>query len=182
MQITQFIVGASYAALHPFVSYTIPVRVPSVVGAVSAVQSVAESPTFAILLKKFLFRAAGEEGLAENVNSQQAAHISSPKSMGETQEYHTQYQTVSCIDTSGQSFAIWLNVLYLVPLMFLFIRFFVKTYIIPNRSMNKRITAAKAGKDAIKGVERKLRENTTANGKANGKINGHSNGIMQMGE
>lgn len=180
MQITQFLVGASYAALHSFVSYTIPVQAPSVAGVSSAVSSVAASPTFANIVKKFLFRAAGEEGLAENVNVQQA-DARTFESPDLAQEYHVKYQAVPCIDTSGQTFAIWLNVLYLAPLTFLFVRFFVKTYIIPNRS-NKRITAAKAGKDAIKGVERKLRENTSANGKANGKINGHSNGIMQMGE
>jgi hypothetical protein len=104
MQITQFIVGASYAALHSFVSYTIPVRIPSVVGAASAVSSVAASPKFANVLKKFLFRAAGEEGLAENVNTKQTAHISST---GQAQDYHIQYQIVPCIDTSGQTFAIW---------------------------------------------------------------------------
>lgn len=190
MQITQFLVGVSYAAAHSFVSYTIPVQVPGAASSIKnaassaslAVSSAVASPTFANLVKKFLFRAAGEEGLAENVNAHHAApRISSLKSTDTLQDYHTEYQTVACIDTSGQTFAVWLNVLYLAPLTYLFVRFFVKTYIIPNRS-KKGITAAKAGKDAIKGVERKLRENTSANGKANGMRNGHANGIMQMGE
>ena len=37
-------------------------------------------------------------------------------------------QRVSCIDTSGQAFAAWLSVLYLSPLIWLFIRFFIQSY------------------------------------------------------
>lgn len=37
-------------------------------------------------------------------------------------------QEVSCIDTSGQAFAIWLSVLYLTPLIGLFIQFFYRSY------------------------------------------------------
>lgn len=77
MQIIQFLFGGSYAALHSFVSYTIPIQVSSL--ADSAIE-------------------------------------------------HTGYQTVSCINTSGQTFAIWFNVLYLAPLTVLFVRFFVKNY------------------------------------------------------
>jgi GNS1/SUR4 family len=42
---------------------------------------------------------------------------------------HTEYQQVKCINTSGQTFAIWLNVVYLTPLTFLFVRFFIKSYL-----------------------------------------------------
>jgi hypothetical protein len=42
---------------------------------------------------------------------------------------HTEYQQVTCINTSGQTFAIWLNVVYLTPLTFLFVRFFIKSYL-----------------------------------------------------
>lgn len=35
---------------------------------------------------------------------------------------------VACIDTSGQAFAIWLSVLYLTPLIVLFVRFFINSY------------------------------------------------------
>lgn len=183
MQITQFLVGASYAALHSFVSYTVPVQVADVSGSlasaasatVSNVAAAATSAGTANLLKKLLFRAAGEGGLAENVNSKRQAsnnYNSGSKSSNEA-SYHTEERTISCIDTSGQTFAIWLNVLYLAPLTFLFVRFFVKTYIIPSRSQ-KRITAAKAGKDALKGVERQIFEHpASANGKTV-KGNGHA--------
>ncbi|EFY89533.1 hypothetical protein MAC_04388 [Metarhizium acridum CQMa 102] len=78
MQIMQFLFGASYAALHSFVSYTIPIQTSRLED--SAV------------------------------------------------EHHAGYQTVSCINTSGQTFAIWSNVLYLAPLTVLFVRFFVQSY------------------------------------------------------
>jgi len=189
MQIIQFLVGASYAMLHSFISYTIPIEVPnlapsaaSVASAAStAVSSIAASATFAglgNLVKKFLFRAAGEEGLAENVNGAPLAHqilISKPSS-GESQRYRTEYQTVPCIDTSGQTFAIWLNVLYLAPLTVLFVRFFIKSYIrrTSGKGTTKHGVAEKAGVDAVKGVQREL--NGHANGYANGYANGHANG------
>jgi hypothetical protein len=175
MQITQFLVGASYAALHSFVSYTIPVQVPNVAASVPSTSYVAPaSAGFGDLIKKFLFRAAGEEGLAENVNG---GHSAPQFSASATQEYRTRYKTIPCIDTSGQTFAIWLNVLYLAPLTVLFVRFFVKSYIL--NPAPKRVTATKAGKDALKGVERRLYENGAVNGKANG-MNGHANGAVRM--
>jgi hypothetical protein len=173
MQISQFLIGASYAALHSFVHYTIPIQVADTPGsfargAVSSVTASATSTGAANLLKKLLFRAAGEGGLADNVNADRRSHSSKSHS---SPQYHTEYQTISCIDTSGQTFAIWLNVLYLAPLTFLFVRFFVKTYITPSRSQ-KRIMAAKAGKDALKGVERQIFENPAANGKAGAGLGG----------
>jgi hypothetical protein len=189
MQIIQFLVGASYAALHSFVSYTIPVQVPNVAHsienaasaattAVSPVAAVATSAGFANLLKKFLFRAAGEEGLAENVNW---AYSGTPVSRGSPSnalQYHTEYQTIQCIDTTGQTFAIWFNVLYLTPLTILFVRFFVKSYLRRSQKGTKRGHETKhgaaemAGKDALKGVERELYENGSSNGHADGKANG----------
>lgn len=167
MQITQFLVGASYAALHSFVSYTVPVEGSSVAAPVATSGNAAvASSGFGDIIKKLVFRGAGEEGLAENIST------------GAAQGSHTGYQTIPCIDTSGQTFAIWLNVLYLAPLTVLFVRFFVKTYILNPKAPN-RVTAAKAGKDALKGVERRLYENGTANGKATGK-NGHANGAVRM--
>lgn len=37
-------------------------------------------------------------------------------------------QNVSCIDTSGQAFAVWMSVLYLTPLIWLFSRFYTQSY------------------------------------------------------
>jgi len=193
MQIIQFLVGASYAALHSFVSYTIPVQVPDLATsaqnvaatAVSSVAAVASSAGFGELVKKFLFRAAGEEGLAENVNGGHPLGQVAQASSG-TIQYHTEYQTVQCIDTSGQTFAIWFNVLYLTPLTALFVRFFVKSYLRRTQKggrgghQTKHGAAEKAGKDAIKGMEREIYTNGNtnghANGHANGKANGHANG------
>jgi hypothetical protein len=87
MQIAQFVVGASFAAAHLFISYTIPVSTPytlfktisSTASATSTVassaisQAVIASATANVgaFLKKLAYRAAGEEGLAENVRNNQ---------------------------------------------------------------------------------------------------------------
>jgi hypothetical protein len=189
MQIIQFLVGASYAALHSFVSYTIPVQVPDLAtsaqnaaaSAVSSVAAVASSAGFGDLMKKILFRAAGEEGLAENVNGAYPLGQVAQASSGAIQ-YRTEYQTVQCIDTSGQTFAIWFNVLYLTPLTALFVRFFVKSYLRRTQKggkgghQTKHAAAEKAGKDALKGMEREVYTNGNTNGHANGNANGHANG------
>ena len=186
MQIIQFLVGASYAALHSFVSYTIPVQVPDLATsaqnaaatAASSVAAVASSAGFGELVKKFLFRAAGEGGLAENVNGGHPLGQVAAPSSGAIQ-YHTEYQTVQCIDTSGQTFAIWFNVLYLTPLTALFVRFFVKSYLRRTQKsghQTKHGAAEKAGKDALKGMEREIYTNGNTNGYANGHVNGKTNG------
>lgn len=190
MQIIQFLVGASYAALHSFVSYTIPVQVPDLTAsaqnaastAISSVSAVATSTGFGELLKKFLFRAAGEEGPAENVyEGHSLGSVATGSSSGSIQ-YRTEYQTVQCIDTSGQTFAIWFNVLYLTPLTALFVRFFVKSYIKRTQKgakgshPTKHGAAEKAGKDALKGMEREIYTNGNTNGHANCHANGKANG------
>jgi hypothetical protein len=191
MQIIQFLVGASYAALHSFTSYNIPVQVPTIKNAASVVNTAASSVAAAAtsaglgnVVKKYLFRAAGEEGLAENVpgaSPSQHAHLKPSQHHGSVSnggvQYHTEYQTVPCIASNGQTLAIWLNVFYLTPLTFLFVRFFVKSYItrtIGKAAAEKRRAVERAGSDALKGVDREL--NGSANGAANGKANGHANG------
>lgn len=68
-------------------------------------------------------RAAGEEGLAENVRNSQgetfgidAVHAQEVQKAQEEIRYRNSTQTIKCLDTSGQVFAIWLNVFYLAPL------------------------------------------------------------------
>ena len=75
------------------------------------------------MLKKIALRAAGEEGLAENVRNSQgelfgieAIKVPEVEKAQEETRYRLDYPVVNCIDTSGQAFAIWLNVLYLAPL------------------------------------------------------------------
>ncbi|KAF2265161.1 hypothetical protein CC78DRAFT_207398 [Lojkania enalia] len=191
LQILQFVVGATFAGIHLFVSYTIPVSVAykvadvvsklnaaSVSSAVSsAVSSVTDSASAAsataagvALLKKLVYRAAGEEGLAENIHAlgdvgyaHGGSHYAAQHPITDTIEktvYRAEYQTVPCIDTSGQAFAIYLNLIYLFPLTGLFVRFFVKSYIRRTSSSNKHATKqhvlSKSTKDAIHGVDREI--------------------------
>lgn len=108
--------------------------------------------------KKLAFRAAGFEGLAEAVRDKHGEtfglehdtrplvdalrRIEKPKFIEEI-KYRTEYHEVRCLDTEGQAFAIWLNVVYLTPLTVLFLRFFLKTYIWGTNSKT-----GKAGKKA----------------------------------
>lgn len=179
----QFLVGATYAALHSFVYYTIPVRVPVLKAAAEKITSVASAAlssetvaasvaatTTAIvdLVKKYLFYAVGEQGLAENVNAPLTTPTpkAAPITGSDGIMYNVEYQSVPCIATSGQTFAIWFNVFYLTPLTFLFMRFFVKSYL--RRS-------AKSGKAGGKGTN----EKAVAGGKSYAKAvkaSGNGNG------
>lgn len=151
MQITQFVFGTNMAAAYLFVHYTIPY--PAGSAALSHLTKIA--PAVATdagvvpWLKKLAFRAAGAEGIAENVGNWGGA--AAPRS-GYTQ------QMTTCMDTTGQAFAIWLNVSYLLPLTYLFARFFVRSYL--SRKDLKQPTpmaaAEKAGMDALKGLSREI--------------------------
>ncbi|KAK2751098.1 hypothetical protein FQN57_000173 [Myotisia sp. PD_48] len=170
MQILQFIIGTLLAASHLFVYYSLPVTVPHIspVASVASglVQAGNNSAGVGPWLKKMALRAAGAEGSAENVvNSKgslfgtdgaNAAHAIMDKEMS----YSTVSKTFTCMDTSGQAFAIWLNVLYLLPLTYLFARFFVRSYLRRTEPGSKHPThlhvAEKAGMDALKGVTREI--------------------------
>jgi len=185
MQIMQFLIGFTFAAAHLFIEYTVPVSTPytitstltSIVSAASSVASqaatevssvaVASTPV-AAWLKKLAFRAAGEEGLAENVLNDQGSvfgpevinqqHII--ETVQQSVKYRIQYQTVSCIDTQGEAFAIYLNLLYLAPLTFLFVRFFVRSYLRRIDPKTKGSTRGRrlsqAAQDAAMGVDREF--------------------------
>lgn len=187
MQITQFLVGASFAAAHLFISYDVPVTIPytitryiseAVSEAAAVVSSVAAAPiaTAKVVgvtnwLKKIALRAAGEEGLAENIIGDEGrpfgaeygdsplANVTPEPRKIEEIRYRSEWQTVHCIDTEGQAFAIWLNCFYLMPLTLLFIRFFVRSYSQRRRASidaaGKRAQspAVQASKDAAHGVE-----------------------------
>lgn len=136
LQISQFVVGSTFALAHLFISYDIPVSVPylfvhnlstAIPKAASSVSSAISSATASAGLgawvKKMAFRAAGEEGLAENVRNSQgevfgidAVHAHEAEKAREEIRYRNEYQTIPCVDTSGQAFAILLNVFYLAPL------------------------------------------------------------------
>lgn len=121
----------------------------SIVSAASSfVETPTAAPTLGALVKKLLLRAAGEEGVAERVGMDQKIRDAMSDPLGvarhelpnvedkvekwlETRfetHYRSDWTKVNCIDTSGEAFAIYLNLLYLAPLTFLFARFFVRAY------------------------------------------------------
>ncbi|CAP68722.1 uncharacterized protein PODANS_7_6910 [Podospora anserina S mat+] len=75
-------------------------------------------------------------------------------------------QVTPCITSSGTTFAIWLNVFYLTPLTYLFVSFFIESYLrrsnapaknVKNRRLSNSVAIAeKAGWEAAKNVEREV--------------------------
>ncbi|MCJ1285852.1 hypothetical protein MMC26_005194 [Xylographa opegraphella] len=182
LQIAQFVFGASYAFAHLFISYSTPVNtpylfthsistaIPAMTSSVSsAIASVTASAGVSNLLKKIILRAAGQEGLAQNVRNDEGLRFGIDETNYEKAEttrdeirYKLEYPTVNCIDTSGQAFAIMLNVMYLAPLTYLFVDFFIRSYSRRTSLSTKHPThdhvLQKSGHDAIKGVEREIYE------------------------
>lgn len=168
MQITQFLVGASYAMAHSFVSYTVPITITrtqtngdaaAATSSDSTLETVAASAIES--LRQFIWGAAEAAG-GEPVVSQ-AAGVHS------TVTTETRYITQPCVTTTGETFAIWLNVLYLAPLTYLFVSFFIASYVkrsnaagkisrkgaAPDVNVNVAL-AEKAGWDAAKGIEKEI--------------------------
>lgn len=201
LQITQFVVGVAYALGHLFVSYDLPVQTPylfthnlskAIPSVTSAIASATASAGLGNWLKKLALRAAGEEGLAANVKNAQgeAFGIDAVKSLESEQvrqeiRYRWTTTTVNCIDTSGQNFAILLNILYLAPLTYvflpqsshsrltlssraLFVRFFVRSYLKRTSKSARHPTQQRAisrsSFDALKGVEREVFRAMAADG------------------
>lgn len=188
MQITQFLVGASYAMAHSFVTYIAPVTVTSVTSAsvdlpAAPADSVMPTASGALdSLKKFIFGTAVQDGAAPAVGSVKEATITTTE---------TTYVAQPCIGTGSETFAIWLNVLYLAPLTYLFVSFFIASYVKRSNAAQKmngkadrresNVTLAeKAGWDAARGVEREVYggENMV-NGHANGHANGSASAIIE---
>ncbi|KAK3333177.1 GNS1/SUR4 family-domain-containing protein [Cercophora scortea] len=137
MQITQFLVGGSYATLHSFVNYYVPV-IGGAAQAAPATSSAAVNGSAAAIIND-------KTGTA-------SARVEMP-----------------CVNTAGATFAVWLNVLYLAPLTYLFMAFFVESYLrrsnaekkagkqtVDRRMSNTAVLAEKAGWDAAKSVEREV--------------------------
>ena len=181
LQITQIVFGASYALAHLFVAYDVPhytsyqvahnlsTALPSVASAVStAISTTAATADIVSWLKKAALRAAGEEGLAENVRNYQgetfgidAIHAADVQKAQEEIHYKLEMTRTHCLDTSGEVFAILLNVMYLAPLGYMFIRFFLNYFQArahgdPKPSIPEN--AIKSANDGIKEVERKIAE------------------------
>lgn len=185
LQIAQIVLGASYAFAHLFVAYDIPLQeaylyvhnlstaLPSTASTVSSTLSSAlASATAAGLgnwLKKAALRAAGEEGLAENVRNYQgemfgidAIHAAEVEKAQEEIRYRMGSQRVHCLDTSGQVLAVLMNLVYLSPLAYLFITFFYNSYIARAHSEPPKPTTEEninqSSRDAVKDIEREIRE------------------------
>ncbi|KAK4139296.1 GNS1/SUR4 family-domain-containing protein [Dichotomopilus funicola] len=146
MQITQFLVGASCAMIHSFVKYSIPVIASSQTDAPASAASASANNT--------VIAATGS--VFGNVKGTYAR------------------RTMSCITSSGETFAVWLNVFYLAPLTYLFVSFFIESYLRRSNAgsrSNKRTPttgldarrlsnnvqlAEKAGWEAARNVEREV--------------------------
>jgi hypothetical protein len=151
MQITQFVIGSTMAASYLFIHYTLPpVRSSPSASAVAG----AAAATGLAWIKQVAFRAAGAEGIAENVGQ-------SGDDLGAPREVVQPGRMITCMDTSGQGFAIWLNVAYLLPLTYLFARFFVRSYLYrkePGVPTTHVQAAEQAGLEALKSVSREIQK------------------------
>lgn len=184
MQILQFVFGTALAASHLFIYYSIPFPVPHAVTLrpltsvlPSVVAAVNDTPAGGMgsWLKKLALRAAGHEGVAANVANTNGTLFGpdgarAAQATLDRQEirYTMEPRTFRCVDTSGQAFAVWLNVFYLVPLTWLFARFFIRSYLRRTSDLRHRIgdkkrramshgqAAERAGLDALKGVTREI--------------------------
>lgn len=115
----------------------------------------------------------------------------------------TRYKGTHCITTSGSNFATWFNIIYLAPLTYLFVSFFITSYLKRSQKANlsaksgrgRRLSnvqiAEKAGWDAAKGVKREVYGETfspIAESPVDGLsdeerkrfVNGHANGHAKM--
>jgi len=167
-QVTQILWYTLFASAHLFISYCAPISVrytvtqaisglPADISAgveslssaasellstasLSSLVAQATQPYALAWIKKLAFRAAGTEGLAEQVRnsegnvfgpeySDRTETVETVKEQVEEYRWNTEWQTTQCLDTSGQAFAIWLNLLYLAPLTLLFMRFLWNSYV-----------------------------------------------------
>ncbi|OPB38954.1 fatty acid elongase, 5 TM, GNS1/SUR4 membrane protein [Trichoderma guizhouense] len=167
MQITQFIIGATFAMVPSFVTYVSPITSTHVVTEESPVTRSAPIdyiiPTAVSALdslKQLIFGSAEVAGAAEA-----AAAPTMSKSTTVTRRFDL---VQPCTLTTGETFAIWINVVYLAPLTYLFISFFIASYVKRSsaaqklggkaaRGMSDEVTLAeKAGWEAARNVEREV--------------------------
>jgi hypothetical protein len=177
MQITQFVVGASYAIVHSFVAYVAPITVTKIATGIAhspAAPADAAMPTATGAmdsLKKFIFGSAALDSVASGAVKESALIT------------ETSYVAQPCIPTANETFAIWLNVLYLAPLTYLFVSFFIASYLKrstannkipgkPDRRLSNVTLAEKAGWDAARGIEREVYGGENM-------VNGHTNGHIE---
>ena len=154
---------ASYRVLD-----SLSTAIPSAASSAStAIASAAASADIGSWMKKAALRAAGEEGLAENVRNYNgetfgidAIHAADAQRAQEYVSYHLEMTRTHCLDNSGEVFAIVLNVIYLAPLAYLFIKFFARYFQAradgDPREPSIPMNAVKSASEGIKEVERKI--------------------------
>ncbi|KAL6908392.1 fatty acid elongase [Trichoderma evansii] len=166
MQITQFVVGASFAMVHSFITYIAPITSTHVVAEDAPVTRSAPIdyiiPTAVSALDSLKSLIFGSD------NNGAAAAAAAPSAQKMTTVTQTSQLAQPCIVTTGETFAIWLNVLYLAPLTYLFVSFFIASYVKRStaaqklngktaRDMGDEVTLAeKAGWEAARNVEREV--------------------------
>ena len=153
---------------HSFISYNIPVRIPVAKAAAASISSAASAATAAASgtglldnLKSALFGAVSKASSAATASPSAPSASIGAKSAAAKTEFQTIEKTIPCITTSGETFAIWLNVVYLAPLTYLFASFFVASYLRRSnaeakRKLDRRLSQAqlaeKASWDAAKEI------------------------------
>jgi len=151
---------------HSFISYTVPVTVTITEPANAAAAAIAAAetgPTAAGLLDSLRNLVLGA---AAKVSQAAASVQADIREQPATIKTETTYVARRCISTSGATFAIWLNIIYLAPLTYLFVKFFVTSYIRRSSAQTKVqgkvrrtsnvVIAEKAGWDAAKDLEREV--------------------------
>ena len=131
IQITQLVVGCAMAASYAFLTYN-PTAYPA--GAVPSPGRHVLNPVAAALAS---FESAGNSTAGSTVlqsNTKQAVQLIKHMIL----ESVGAGNRTSCVATSGQLFAVALNVAYLIPLIYLFVSFYIRSY--------KKIAAAKGAK------------------------------------
>ena len=163
--------------MHSFVSYTIPVS-----GRTEPGVPAEDVPV---------------ETTAAPWSAAEAATTKKAESFEMVIETVTHYESIPCITSKGETFAIWLNVMYLAPLTYLFVSFFISSYMRRSAQAGKGkedrpmrssvVVAEKAGWDAATDVGREVYdqgveapvavsseeegdEDNAQNGMANGKV------------
>jgi hypothetical protein len=149
MQITQFVIGATLAATPLFVSYTVPIA-----STTSTAPPTAATATPITLIDKLrsVFLAMG--------SSTSSSQIAGSEPSGTTT---ITQQMMPCTTTSGHAFAIWLHVVYLAPLTWLFVKFFIASYVRRSgaettRSKQKKLELSEKRKGGAALVEGHVRE------------------------
>lgn len=112
LQISQFIIGGSFAAIHLFIAYLPPLS--SLPAPVAAAQA------------------------APSIWSKIAGYGSEKVEAATAGSQLLERKFVNCLSDSGEVYAILANVLYLTPLTYLFVMFFIRSYITNAKATTKR--------------------------------------------